>query len=49
MDKKQKLEAGTKQQLLAKDKELFALINRCEVLQAELKEIVKEHEKRYGL
>ena len=49
MAKKQKLEASTKRQMSAKDKELFALINRCEVLQEELKEIIKKQNKRWGL
>ena len=49
MNKKQKLEAEERQQLSAKDKELFELISKCKVLHEELKELVKEQEKRWKI
>ena len=46
MKNKQRLERKTKQQLSARDKEMFSLIDKCKTLQEELEEILKLQETR---
>ena len=47
MKNRKKIESKNSTQLALKSKELFALMDRCEVLQSELKNIIKEQEKKW--